>query len=107
MMVSQNPTVYVENLPTYEIEELPAADLRLSMVSPSTGMLVELPHLTLTKVEANNITGDCIEQGASMPVVESHSLQTFSSCERDNIEDLLETSPTKQDREADAIISDC
>ena len=93
-------TVHVENPNTL-------TDLRLSMISPSSGVLVEWPHVTVTKVEANDITRDCIEQGVSMTGVESDSLQTFSPCERDNIEELLETSPTKEGRVSDAVISDC
>ena len=92
-----NSTVYVENFNTYEMGELPA-DLRLSMISPSTGVMMEWPHVTVTKVEANDITGDCIEQGVSMPGVESDSLQTFPPCERDNNEELLETSLVKEGR---------
>merc|ERR1739838_600052 len=85
-----NSTVYVEAMDnTYEMGELPA-DFRLGMISPSTGVMVEWPHVTVTKVEANDITGDCIEEGVSLPVGESDSLQTFSPCERDNIEELLE-----------------
>jgi len=98
--------VYVENLNTYEMGDLPA-DFRLGMISPSTGVMVEWPHVTVTKVEADDITRDCIEEGVSMPGVESDSLQTFSPCERDNIEELLGTSPTKEGRVSDAVISDC
>ena len=71
------------------------------MISPTTGVMMEWPNVTVTKVEANDITGDCIEHGVSMPGVESNSLQTFSPGERDNSEELLETSPVIEGRVSD------
>ena len=105
--VSQNSQVYVENLSNYEIVGQIPLDMRLSLSDPSSGVRVEVPHVTVSKVEPGDRGG--IERGVRIPVVEADSNPAFlaDSGDKDNIEELLETSPTKQDRLADELISDC
>lgn len=107
--VSQNSKVLVENLSNYEIVGEIPLDIRLSLPDPSSGVRVEVPHVTMSKVEPGDTSRGCIEQGVRIPVVEADSDQTFPGDrgDKDNIEELLETSPTKQERLADELISDC
>ena len=71
---------------------------------------MDIPHVTVSKVDASfsNIKRGYNELGVSVPVVVSDNHQTCpGASEKDNIEELLEASPTKQDRLADELISDC
>ena len=105
-----SPNLYVGNFSNYEIVgELPE-NLKLSLTIPSSGVRMDIPHVTVSKVDASfsNIKRGYNELGVSVPVVVSDNHQTCpGASEKDNIEELLEASPTKQDRLADELISDC
>ena len=102
--LGQNKKVYVENLSNYEIVGEVPLEMRLRMSDPSTGVRVEVPHVTVSRLGA----GEVIEQGVRIPVVEADSDQVCpGDSDKDNIEELLETSPSKQSRLADELISDC
>ena len=94
----------VENLSNYEIVGGVPIEMRLHMSDPSTGVRLEVPHVTVSRLG----TGEVIEQDVRIPVVEADSDQVCPrDSDKDSIEELLETSPSKQSRLADELISDC
>ena len=102
--IGHKKKVVVENLSNYEIVGEVPIEMRLHMSDPSTGVRVEVPHVTVSRLGA----GEVIEQDVRIPVVEADSDQACpGDGDKDNIEELLETSPSKQSRLADELISDC
>ena len=105
--VIKSSKVFVKNLSNYKIVgELPL-DMGLSLSDPSSGVRVEVPHVTVSEMEPGDIdtSRGCIERGVRIPDVEADSDQAFLG--DGDKEELLDTSPTKQDRLADELISDC
>ena len=81
--------VGVEDLSRYEVVGEFPVDLQFSLDIPSAEAGAEAPLVTIVKQEAVSGEAEDTEAGT------------------DNIEELLETSPTKQDLVADELISDC
>ena len=81
--------VGVEDLSRYEVVGEFPVDLQFSLDIPSAEAGAEAPLVTIVKQEA--VSGEAGDTEAGT----------------DNIEELLETSPTKQDLVADELISDC
>ena len=66
-----------------------------------------MPMMTFTGVGELVTLEENLGNGRRLPVINGSNEETNNDISQDNIEELLETSPSKQDHVGDELISEC